>query len=298
MSAILDGDALQAAFAQPNPDGTFNDDVLAYLRDIGSRRSILLLAFAPKAAGTFFRQAAIHAIDGDLFRLSHAQGGRDATPYLPNLIALYLDDELPEIVVHAHMQAFTANRHFLLALGIRPVIMLRNIPDMLASFWDMLEVDAVARAEGLNCQVPSNFVEFSRAKKADFIVDEIAPWYVSYFATWKTFSDEMPNQVCVLRYGDFCEKPSKALHMALSHAGFFVSQSNCEAAISRVWSKRSLFRYNRGTEGRGRDYFSARHFTELSRKLSHYPQLNSWESDLMHSGIESCDVQLIRHAAL
>ena len=298
MSAILDNDAVQAVFAQPNTDGTFDGDMLTYLRNIGSRRPILLLAFAPKAAGTFFRQAAMYAVDGDLFRLAHAQGGRDATPYLPNLITFYLDDELPEIVVHTHMQAFAANRHLLLALGIRPVIMLRNIPDMLASFWDMLEVDAVARAEGLNCQVPSNFVEFSRSKKADFIVDEIAPWYASYFATWKTFFDEMPNQVCVLRYGDFCEMPSEALRTALNHAGFFVSQSNCEAAISRVWSKRKSFRYNKGTQGRGRNYFSARHFVELSRKLSHYPQLNSWESDLMGGRIEPCDVQPIRHVAL
>src|SRR4051812_32843477 len=139
MPAVIDNSAIQAVFAQPEPNGAFNDEVLSYLRGLGARRSVLLLAFAPKAAGTFFRQAAAYAIGGDLFRLAHAQGGRDATPYLPNLIAWYLDSSLPPIVVHGHMQALPANRRILTAFGIRPVIMLRNIADMLASFWDMLE---------------------------------------------------------------------------------------------------------------------------------------------------------------
>src|SRR6185312_2641525 len=144
-----DSNAIRAVFAQPGSDGAFTGETLAYLRDAGARRRILFLAFAPKAAGTFFRQAATYAIGGDVFRMAHALGGRDGTPYLPNLLACYLDPDLPNIVAHIHMQAFAANRHLLSALGIRPVIMLRNVADMLASFWDMLEADPVARAEGL-----------------------------------------------------------------------------------------------------------------------------------------------------
>src|SRR5665213_4207643 len=164
MSAVLDSNALQAVFAQPTPDGAFEGDILAYLRSVGARRPILFLAFAPKAAGTFFRQAAAYAIGGDVFRMAHAQGGRDGTPYLPNLLACYLDKDLPHLIAHIHMQAFTANRHLLSALGIRPVIMLRNIPDMLTSFWDMLDTDEAARKDGLNCVVPEDFTSFSDAQ--------------------------------------------------------------------------------------------------------------------------------------
>ena len=39
---------------------------------------------------------------------------------------------------------------------------------MLASFLDMLEVDPVARDEGLNCQIPWNFCEMGRSAKLDF----------------------------------------------------------------------------------------------------------------------------------
>lgn len=283
MSAIIDSNAIHAVFARPSSDGAFEDDVLAYLNNVGAQRSILFLAFAPKAAGTFFRQAAIFALGGGLFRLAHAQGGRDGTPYLPNFMACYLDKELAPVVAHLHMQAFAANRNFLSAFGIRPVIMLRNVPDMLASFWDMLETDPVARAEGLNCIVPDDFALWDPAQKADFMVDIVAPWYASYFASWKNFVDQAPKQVCVLRYRNFHRDPLESLHTALSHAGFTISRSICKAALDRAWSERDAFRFNKGTEGRGKTYFSAQHRGEIARKFSHYPQLDAWMPDLLGS---------------
>jgi len=286
MSLTIDSGVVQAVFAQPSPDGTFDGDALSYLRSVGSRRSVVFLAFAPKAAGTFFRQVTMHAVNGALYRASHAQGGRDGTPYLPNFLVYYLDQDLPEIVVHTHMQAFTANRQFLSAFGARPIIMLRNIPDMLASFWDMLETDPVARAQCLNCVVPDSFVELSHAQKADFILDVIAPWYASYFASWKSFVDEAPGQVCVLRYQDFCRSPEDSIQMALAHAGFVVSRDTCTQALGKVWPLRSSFRYNKGKGGRAKSYFNARQLAEIARKLSHYPQLEGWTSDLIGSATE------------
>ncbi len=281
MLAVIDNNAIQAVFAQPAPDGAFEGDCLSYLRGLGASRSILFLAFAPKVAGTFFRQAAIQVLGGGLYRLSHAQGGRDGVPYLPNMLAYYLNKDLSEVIVHIHMQAFGANRHFLSAFGVRPVIMLRNLPDTLASFWDMLESDPVSRAQCLNCVVPDDFVRMSRTQKADFMLDIIAPWYASYFASWKSFVDEAPKEVCVLRYRDFCQDPAQSLHAAITHAGHVVSRSRCTAAVEQVWHDRDKLRYNKGKQGRGQDYFSAAQIAELTRKLSHYPQLNAWMPDLM-----------------
>ena len=185
---------MHAIFEVPSPEGVFKPKFAAYFRALGRKRPLLLLAFAPKAAGTFFRQAAMEALGGGrLIRFTHAQGGRDGTPYLPTFIAAYLDAQKPPSVGHLHMQALPANRHFIDMFGLKPVIMLRDIPDMLASYWDMLDTDPVARADGLNCPIPDDFVSLSREEKADFMTDVVAPWYMSYFATWKTFHDDAPR---------------------------------------------------------------------------------------------------------
>ncbi|HEY1630740.1 MAG TPA: hypothetical protein VGF56_05460 [Rhizomicrobium sp.] len=101
----IDAQAVMAAFAQPEFDGAFRGPLGDYIRMIALRRPVLFFAFAPKAAGTFLRTAAIHAVDGNLVRAVHAQGGRDAQLYLPTFIQYYLGGlcEGP-MVVHAHMQ--------------------------------------------------------------------------------------------------------------------------------------------------------------------------------------------------
>ena len=281
MSAIIDASAMHAIFERPLPDGSFAAPARQYLQAVGAQRPILLLAFAPKAAGTYFRQAAIHATGGQLVRGTHAQGGRDGTPYLPNFLACYLDAEAPPAIMHLHMQALAANRHFIETLGLKPVIMLRSLPDLLASFWDMLDADPAARAEGLNCRIPADFAALGHAQKSAFMIDVIAPWYASYFATWKAFCDDAPGEVCVLHYQGFRDRPADALHKALTHAGFSVSTAGCEHALAQVWAARASHRYNKAVPGRGREYFSPSQIEKISRLLSFYGELAPWRDELM-----------------
>jgi hypothetical protein len=282
MSMGFDSDAINAAFSQPDYDGRFSGAFADYLRALGTRRPVLLFAFAPKAAGTFLRSAAIEAVGGQLVRVVHAQGGRDAQPYLPIFIAYYQGGlcEGP-LVAHLHMQALPANRHFLEALGIRPIIMLRPIPDMLASYWDMLAASEEARAEGLNCPIPAEFPEFGKGEKADFMIDMIAPWYVGYFATWLDFARERPEDVCVLNYAEFTADPAAVLQRALSHADLPRSRDACQAALDLAWKDRGNLRFNKGAAGRGRTYFSPAHIARLSRMLRYHPVLDGWHDALI-----------------
>src|ERR1700743_1890847 len=119
MHAALDTRAIDAAFAQPDSDGNFTGVVADYLRSLGMKRPMLFFAFAPKAAGTFLRAAAIEAVDGQLVRTVHAQGGRDAQLYLPVFVHYYLGGLCDgPLVAHVHMQALPANRCFLEAFDI------------------------------------------------------------------------------------------------------------------------------------------------------------------------------------
>src|ERR1700749_4340592 len=132
MHAAIDNKAIDAAFAQPDSDGNFTGVFGDYLRGLGMKRPVLFFAFAPKVAGTFLRPAAIDAVGGSLVRIVHAQGGRDAQPYLPIFLNYYLGGLCDgPLVAHVHMQALPANRYFLESFDIKPIIMLRPLPDML-----------------------------------------------------------------------------------------------------------------------------------------------------------------------
>ncbi len=277
----LDENAIRAAFAQPAHDGSFPSAFRDYLRAAGRERPSVILAFPPKAAGTFLRGAAIAATGGQLVRVVHAQGGRDAQLYLPVFLA-YFRGALGDgpLVAHVHLQALPANRHFQEALELRPAIMVRSISDMLASYRDMLETDPVARGEGLNCTIPPAFLDWSARDKGDFLIDVLGPWYAGYYATWLDYARH-DQRVCVLAYDDFLKHPAQVLARILARAGVERPAAICEAAITRTWRERDEHRFNRGEAKRGLRYFSPAQLARLERLLSYYPQLDAHRGVLL-----------------
>jgi Sulfotransferase domain len=282
--ALLDQDSIDAMLAIPDIDGGFDSAFAAMARELGRRRPLLLLAFAPKSAGTYFRTAAIVATGGQLARIVHAEGGRDSMPYLPILIGYFRGGMTAgPLITHAHMNASLANRHIFDAFGIKPVIMVRSIPDMLASFWDMIEQDP-ATPMGLSFLVPDGFSAMPRAQKADFIVDMMGPWYAHYFATWFRYAAQAPGRVCILTYDDFREDPAETLELALAHAGLPRSYEQCRKALDETWNEREEFRYNRGQPGRGGSYFTTEQLGRIARMISCYREIDPWRETLLETG--------------
>jgi hypothetical protein len=270
----FDSEAIQAAFAQPACDGSFAPDFAEYLTELGQTRPSVVLAFAPKAAGTYLRSACVTATQGALVRTVHAQGGRDATFYLPAFLN-YFAHGFPgrTLVTHVHMQALPANRSLIEALDLKPVVMLRPIPDMLASYWDMLDGDHLSPDNWINTHVPPHFAAMSDGEKGDFLIQMVAPWYVSYFSTWLGYAREAPGRVLLLDYDGFRADPVATLQSILDHSRLPQSRDACAGALEAVWEDRAAFRYNQGVSGRGHSRFSMMQIARLKRQLAFYPGL-------------------------
>ncbi|HET7084726.1 MAG TPA: sulfotransferase domain-containing protein [Rhizomicrobium sp.] len=280
MQITLDHSAHEALFDLPDNDGAYSSAQLGYLSQLGARRPCVVLAFPPKAAGTFLRSAAALATGGEVLRLCYAQGSRDAQLYLPTLVAYYLGGFCQgPMVAHLHMQAFPPNTAMLEVLGIRPVIMVRSIADMLASYWDMLEI-STAPNQGVNCTIPPDFRALDNARKADFLVDIVAPWYAGYYGTWLEYQSRNPDRVHMLDYADFMRQPAESLRGLLEHSGLPKSLAECQKAIDATWQERHGLRFNKGMEGRGSHYFAFPHLERISRLLSYYPATLPWRAEL------------------
>ncbi len=274
MTAFFDPEAIAAAFVLPNSDGSFPPDVGAYLEDLSRERPSVMLAFPPKAAGTFLRTAVIAAADGQLMRTVHAQGGRDAQFYLPVFLSYHGDHAPGRIMVtHVHMQALAANRHFIQTLNLKPVIMVRAISDMLASYADMLEPDPLSQVYWNNICVPLDYPGLSDEAKADFLVDMMGPWYASFYATWWEYAAQAPGRVLAVGYDEFCAEPVSVLQKILAHSGVPRGAEQCQAALDAVWQERGAHRFNQGVSGRGRTRFTPAQIARLRRQVDFYPDL-------------------------
>ena len=234
MGQGFDLETATVAFTTPREDGSFDPDTAAFLAEMGESRPSVVLAFAPKAAGTYLRSAAIAAIGGQLVRTVHAQAGRDASFYLPTLL-LYYTAGIPSrpLVTHVHMQALPGNRHIIDALDLKPVIMLRSIPDMLASYLDMLEDGPLLPEKWLNMRVPQNYPALDAAARADFVIDMMAPWYMSYFSTWLEYAWGN-DHVLVLDYEGFRADPATTLECSFWRIRALPAARN---AVARPWRR-------------------------------------------------------------
>lgn len=282
MPLPLDPLTAAAVFTLPRSGGAFDPEFFAYLRDLGRRRASVLLCFPPKAAGTFLRAAVIDAAGGQLMRIVHAFGGREASPYLPIFLRYFSEPgTVPIMVSHVHMQAFPANRHFFDALDLKPVIMLRSVPDMLCSFIDMLNSEPITPELWINSQIPADFPQMTREAQADFIVDVMGPWYASYFATWLDYAREAPERVCVLDYTGFTRDPAGTLATLLRHSRVDVTPEACKIALDRAWTERRMHRFNHGQQGRGAARFGPDQLARIETLLFHRYDLSAYRHVLM-----------------
>ena len=282
MNRTFDIETVQAAFTLPNSDGSFDPDFHHYLQELGEKRASVILAFPPKAAGTYLRSAVIVAVGGSLVRTVHAQGGRDASCYLPTFLSYYAQQSPANtLVTHVHMQALPANRFFIQALGLKPVVMVRSIADMLASYLDMLENAPLSAENWLNIEVPEDYASLNDAAKADFIVDMMGPWYASFYASWVSFAAEEPGRVLTLTYDSFVTDPASTVEKILAHSRLARPRGQCEAALKDVWDERTQFRFNKGVAGRGNARFSAAQIARLTRQIDYYPNLISLAGTLV-----------------
>jgi hypothetical protein len=277
----MEEDVTHAIFSTLETDGSYVPEVADYLKEMGQTRPSIVLAFAPKAAGTFLRTAAITAVGGQLVRTVQAQGGRDAQFYLP-IFLLYYAGGFPArpLVTHAHMQGLPGNLRFIEALDLKPVIMVRSIPDMLLSYMEMIEADPDDPDHWLNIQIPPGYAGFGDDRKADFIIDMMGPWYASYFATWLDYA-RRDGRVLVLDYDEFRANPLDSLECLLIHSRFQVPRETCRDVLDAVWRERKDFRYSQGVSGRGMARFSEAQMARLRRMLAFYPALAPWMDRLI-----------------
>lgn len=278
----FDAETLVSVFATPNQDGSFPDETRDLLQRLGTKRKLVFMAFPPKAAGTFLRTAVICAVGGQLVRIAHAQGGRDATPYLPTFVYYYMGGITDKILVsHSHMLALPSNINFLETFGICPVIIKRSIPDMLISYGDNLDTEDVALREGLNCHIPENFRSLPPQQRGDFLVDVLGPWYANYYAGWLAYAETHPDRICVLSYGEVKEDMAGAVLKIAAASGILCSRDNADAAVQETWEARANYRFNKGVNGRGKSYFSEEQLARLERCLGYYPALDPYHRELM-----------------
>lgn len=270
LARIIDG----TIFSTPEPSGEFTGVLKDNMDALSRRRPVALVVSPPACDGASLCKAAALAIDGQEVCTVHAEGGREAQFYLPTFVYYYIGGVCQgTMVTHVHLQAKPGNRFFIEALHLKPVVLVRSIPDLLMALADAFAHDAKALADSIASFVSPDFPGYSHTEKTNFLVDMVAPWLVSFYASWFEYAEIQPERVLLLRYDDWRRSSSGALAAALRHCGLSQPATVCDAAIDRIRREGGQAPDFACAEDEKKNFFSSQQQETLSRLILRYPAL-------------------------
>ena len=218
----------------------------------------ILLACMPKSGSTFLADVVAALPDVTRAVLVPYPGRRE--------------QELDEVrIMKAGRGAFIAQHHVRYSEWtarmcakhrIRPVVLVRSLPDAVVSLRDHLRRE--------DTDVPTFYAEPAHAKLDDASLERMiarlaAPWYVNFYMSWRAAPDAL-----MISYEELIADPGRVLREILGFAGANFNDREIDAALAKVARNRQS-RLNVGVAGRGARLEPAV-LRELAALFDFYPE--------------------------
>jgi len=222
------------------------------------------IACMPKSGSTFLKMALCALTGWPEAFMTYAFLQNEEELYLPFLRTAARDDTVTQL----HVRATVPNLQMMRAFKIRPIVLVRNLFDVVVSYTDFF--DGGAR---VNTFFAGRWVGLSRERQLDLVIDNFVPWYCAFFASW---SDVMKHDLLechFLRYEDMIADKQGTLEDLAGFYGLGKSAEECTAAIELVDGRKDITRFNKGKTGRG-DELSEAQKDRIRHLASYYPDVD------------------------
>jgi hypothetical protein len=227
------------------------------------RRCIYICCF-PKTASTFLLEAAHRVTGFPKTPLVDAYRDSEQDIYLPRLV----DTAHLDIALHQHTRATSRNLELMRGFKIRPVILVRNIHDVLVSLRDHMETESPVSPFYL---AHENFAALDEPGRLDMLVDLAGAWLVQFYASWYMAAAQGVVQTLWLTYEEFlADKPTTVVKM-LEYYGIEAPAQRIRRVVEELEEQRGGLRFNKGVAGRGQTVLSDEQKARLAALTRHYP---------------------------
>ena len=220
----------------------------------------LLVACFPKSGSTLLKRL--------LCETTGFQEGQYCFAFLQNeqeiYLPLVLESATEDRVIQQHCRATVPNLHILQAFEIKPIVLVRNIFDVLLSWKEFLDKGA-----HVNTFFP-HYGELTEEQRLGLVVDDRAPWYLSFFAGWQHAVTSGQIEATWMTYRELTADPQAALEGILDFCGIQADPVRVARATQFVNRDTGATRFNKGKVGRGRNAFTDAQVEQIRRLASYY----------------------------
>jgi tetratricopeptide (TPR) repeat protein len=222
----------------------------------------VFIACLPKTASTFLKNVLLRLTGyRDMFSI-YAGIQNEHDLYLPS-VEMLADQNT---VTQQHCRASEANIHIMQAFGIRPVVLVRNIFDAMASLLDFYNQGAYFQT-----YFRGDFMSLDDEKKMDLLIDNVAPWYLQFVASWDLVEKEDRLELYWLRYEDLTQNKVESIQQLLEFYGLGAYRGALEQAISETEAETRRNRFNKGVVGRGKTSLTDAQKQRIIALVDYYP---------------------------
>ena len=228
-------------------------------RAINRRGTHILLAAMPKSASTFMHHALTLVTRFDSAYFASAFGNLEQELHRPAMIDAYAHST----VTQQHLRGNQVNIALLREFRIDPIIVTRNIFDVLVSMRDHLVHERANARPGRmgelpSMYIPNGFMNLRREAQLDYLVRYAAPWLMSFVASWQQARATNALRMLWLRYEDVTTGWHAAVAEILEFHGLAIAPARIETALDQLsHAEPAEVRLNIGVSGRGQSELTA-----------------------------------------
>ncbi|WP_405234372.1 sulfotransferase domain-containing protein [Lentisalinibacter salinarum] len=250
-----------------------NDELLWFLFSVRRRfrrqGPSIVLTSMPKSGSTFLSRV-LQSVTGfsDAY-LACAYGNTEQELYLPKV----MDAWGRGTVTQQHFKANRHNLNLLEAFALRPVVLVRNVLDVLVSMRDHALQPELNSLPGL--YPPSGFSGLGEERQFDFLVDYAAPWLISFYVSWEQVLRNGRSEVLLVRYEDAKQDWAVMGARILEFCGVEIEAERISRTVDRLQNERpENVRRNVGIVGRGSQMLTESQRERVATIASLYPDVD------------------------
>jgi hypothetical protein len=154
--------------------------------------------------------------------------------------------------------------------SIKPIVVVRNLFDIVASLHDHLHREKEASLDGN--VVTNAFYAMSKEEKYDTIIGLLLPWYFQFYVSWVVAEKYRGFPVKWMSYEKIFSDKIRAIRDILRYYDISVDSGVVEEKLRKAGGKK--LRFNKGIVGRGEKELTEEQKSRIAAYAKFYPDVD------------------------
>jgi sulfotransferase family protein len=206
----------------------------------------VFLACMPRTASTFLSEALCELTGFKRVELADAYAENEQELDVPRLLDAYSYGSVTQQHVVANRRTIELMQRY----SIRPVVLVRNVFDIVVSIRDFLYTEGCGKWPTFFC-TDESFQALDDATQLEQIVELGLPWYFDFFVSWQEATRRQALDTLWITYEDAVADWEETMARIARFYGIEQDEEAIARALERTRARARSLRLNKGTSGRG-----------------------------------------------